>query len=164
MKVAKSVARYVSDILHAVKSLLTGMRITGYYFFHPKEILTQQYPENRDTLKMFDRFRGEVVLLHDENNEHRCTGCSACEIACPNGTIEIINKKEIDPETGKSTKKIDKFVYHLQMCTFCNLCIIACPTDAIKMAQNFEHAVFDRSQLTKVLNRPGSKLMPGIRE
>ncbi len=113
---------------------------------------------------MFERFRGEVVLIHDENNEHKCTGCSACEIACPNGTIEIINKREVDPETGKSTKAIDKFVYHLQMCTFCNLCIIACPTDAIKMSQDFEHAVFDRTQLTKVLNNPGSKLMPGIRE
>jgi NADH-quinone oxidoreductase subunit I len=164
MKIAKSVAKYIGEVLHAAKTLLTGMKITGYYFFHPKEILTQQYPENRETLKMFERFRGEVVLIHDENNEHKCTGCSACELACPNGTIEIINKREIDPETGKSTKAIDKFVYHLQMCTFCNLCIIACPTDAIKMAQNFEHAVFDRAQLTKVLNKPGSKLMPGIRE
>jgi NADH-quinone oxidoreductase subunit I len=44
----------------------------------------------------------------------------------------------------------------------CNLCIEACPTDAIKMAQNFEHSVFDRSLLTKVLNAPGSKLMEGV--
>jgi len=104
---------------------------------------------------------GEVVLTHDENNEHRCTGCSACEVACPNGTIEIISKKEeID---GKPRKVIDKFVYHLQMCTFCNLCILSCPTDAIKMSQDFEHAVFDRSKLTKVLNKPGSKLVEGVR-
>ena len=47
------------------------MRVTGHYISHPKEIITQQYPENRNTLKMFDRFRGEVVLLHDENNEHK---------------------------------------------------------------------------------------------
>lgn len=164
MRIFRNIKQYFGEIFHAIKSLLTGMKITGYYFFHPKQIVTQQYPENRDTLKMFDRFRGEVVLIHDSNNEHRCTGCSACELACPNGTIEIINKKEIDPETGKSTKAIDQFVYHLSMCTFCNLCIIACPTDAIKMAQTFEHSVFDRSKLTKVLNNPGSKLMPGIRE
>ena len=31
----------------------------------------------------------------------------------------------------------------------CNLCIEACPTDAIKMAQTFEHSVFDRSKLDK---------------
>lgn len=160
----KSISKYFSEIYTAVKSLLTGMKVTGYYFTHPKEIVTQQYPENRDTLKMFDQFRGEVVLIHNENNEHACTGCSACELACPNGTIEIISDKVLDPETGKQKKVIDKFVYHLQMCTFCNLCIPACPTDAIKMAQTFEHAVFDRSKLTKVLNKPGSKIMAGIKE
>ena len=101
-------------------------------------------------------------MPHTDENEHRCTGCSACEIACPNGTIEIISKR-IDTPEGKKKKVIDKFVYHLQMCTFCNLCILSCPTDAIKMGQDFEHAVYDRSQLTKVLNKPGSKLMDGVK-
>lgn len=156
-----AVATYLSDIVKGLKSLLTGMKVTGYYVFHPrKEIITQQYPENRDTLQMFERFRGEVILLHNEKNEHRCTGCSACEIACPNGTIEIISDRvEVD---GKKKKVIDKFVYHLQMCTMCNLCILACPTDAIKMGHNFEHAVFDRSKLTKILNKPGSKIEPNV--
>jgi len=156
-----AIAEYIRSIFHGLYTLFRGMAITGHYISHPKEIITQQYPENRSTLKMFERFRGEVVLTHDENNEHRCTGCSACEVACPNGTIEIISKKEeID---GKPRKVIDKFVYHLQMCTFCNLCILSCPTDAIKMSQDFEHAVFDRSKLTKVLNKPGSKLVEGVR-
>ena len=57
---------YIKDVFKGVKSLLTGMKITGYYFTHPKEIITQQYPDNRDTLKMADRFKGEVILLHDE--------------------------------------------------------------------------------------------------
>jgi NADH-quinone oxidoreductase subunit I len=30
------------------------------------------------------------------------------------------------------------------------------------MAQSFEHSVFDRSQLTKVLNQPGSTLEQGV--
>ncbi|NNC96071.1 MAG: 4Fe-4S binding protein [Chitinophagales bacterium] len=158
----KSIYNYFSDIYTAVRSLLTGMKVTGHYVFHPKEIITQQYPENRDELKMFDRFRGEVVMLHDENNEHKCTGCSACDVACPNGTIEIISDWEINEE-GKKKKIIDKFVYHLQMCTMCGLCIPACPTDAIVMSEDFEHAVFDRSKLTKVLNKPGSKIMDGIK-
>ena len=100
------------SIFGAIKTLLTGMSVTAYYFFNArKEIITQQYPENRDTLKMFDRFRGEVIMPHDENNEHRCTGCSACEIACPNGTIEIIwDRKE--NEEGKKKKLLDQFVYH----------------------------------------------------
>jgi NADH-quinone oxidoreductase subunit I len=50
----------------------------------------------------------------------------------------------------------------LELCTMCNLCIVACPTDAIKMAQTFEHSVFDRNKLTKVLNKPGSKIREGV--
>ncbi len=157
----RSIANYINDIFAGLRTLLSGMALTGKYFFHPKEIITQQYPENRATLKMFERFRGEVVLTHNEDNEHRCTGCSACEVACPNGSIEIISKKELIDEKPK--KVIDKFVYHLSMCTFCNLCILSCPTDAIIMSQDFEHAVFDRSKLTKVLNKEGSKLMEGVR-
>ena len=101
------------------------------------------------------------ILLHDENNEHACTGCTACELACPNGTIKIITKFDVGPD-GKKKKALDTFVYHLELCTMCNLCIIACPTDAIKMAQTFEHSVFDRNQLVKKLNNPGSKIREGI--
>ncbi len=156
---------YVGEIVHGIRTLLTGMAVTGKYFFRArKEIITQQYPDNRDQLRMFERFRGEVVMPHNENNEHRCTGCQACEIACPNGSIEIIWDRKVDEKTGKKKKYIVKHIYHLSMCTMCNLCIIACPTDAIKMAQNFENSVYDRSYLTKVLNKPGSKLMDGIDE
>src|SRR6478735_3260042 len=152
---------YFSDVFGAIKSLTTGMRRTIYYFTHHKEIITQQYPDNRATLVLPERFRGEVVMTHTENNEHRCTGCTACELACPNGTIKIITKFDISPE-GKKKKAIDTFIYHLELCTMCNLCIEACPTDAIKMAQNFEHSVFDRSKLTKKLNLPGSKIREGV--
>lgn len=152
---------YFSTIFRAVRSLLKGMRLTGYYFTHHKEIITQNYPENRDQLNLPERFRGEVVMPHTDANEHRCTGCTACELACPNGTIKVVTKFEMTPE-GKKKKAVDTFVYHLELCTMCNLCIEACPTDAIKMAQTFEHSVYDRSKLTKVLNQPGSKLMEGV--
>ncbi|MBX7109348.1 MAG: 4Fe-4S binding protein [Chitinophagales bacterium] len=136
------------------------MRMTGYYFFHPrKEVITQLYPETPPQLP--ERFKGEVVMLHDGNNEHACTGCTACELACPNGTIKIITKFETGAD-GKKKKALDTFVYHLELCTMCNLCIVACPTDAIKMAQTFEHSVFDRNKLIRKLNRPGSKIRAGI--
>ncbi len=152
---------YIKEVFGAVGSLLKGMRRTGYYFTHHKEIITQQYPDNKETLKLADRFKGEVVMPHDEHNEHRCTGCTACELACPNGTIKVITKFDITPE-GKKKKAIDKLVYHLELCTMCNLCVIACPSDAIIMVPTFEHSVFDRSKLTKVLNNPGSKIMDGV--
>jgi NADH-quinone oxidoreductase subunit I len=152
---------YISTIYRGARSLLKGMKLTGYYFTHRKEIITQQYPDNRATMVLPERFRGEVVMIHDENNEHACTGCTACELACPNGTIKIITKFDTTPE-GKKKKALDTFIYHLELCTMCNLCIQACPTDAIKMAQNFEHSVYDRSQLTKKLNKPGSKIREGV--
>ncbi|MBN8698228.1 MAG: 4Fe-4S binding protein [Chitinophagales bacterium] len=155
------ITKYIKDVFSGIKSLLVGMKRTGYYFTHHKEIITQQYPDNRDTLKLPERFKGEVVMPHNENNEHRCTGCTACELACPNGTIKVVTKFDITPE-GKKKKAIDKLVYHLELCTMCNLCIVACPSDAIVMAQTFEHSVFDRAQLTKILNNPDSKIMDGV--
>ena len=154
--------KYIKDVLGAVRSSLKGMRLTGYYaLHHRREKITQQYPDNKESLVLPERFRGEVVLIHDENNEHACTGCTACELACPNATIKIITKFDVTPE-GKRKKALDTFVYHLELCTMCNLCIVACPTDAIKMAQNFEHSVTDRNKLTKILNLPGSKIREGI--
>jgi len=150
---------YISTVFGTLSSLLKGMKLTGYYFTHKKEIITELYPEVRPQLA--DRFRGEVVMPHNENNEHRCTGCTACELACPNGTIKIVTKNEITPE-GKKKKAIDTFVYRLELCTMCNLCVQACPSDAIIMSNAFEHSVFDRRQLTKVLNKPGSKIMEGV--
>jgi len=155
------ITEYISDVFKATKSLLKGMRRTGYYFVHPKEIITEQYPDNRESLQIADRFRGEVVMPHDQNNEHACTGCTACELACPNATIKIITKFDVSPD-GKKKKALDTFVYHLELCTMCGLCVEACPTDAIKMGQKFEHSLYDRSMLLKKLNQPGSKIREGI--
>jgi NADH-quinone oxidoreductase subunit I len=141
------IKEYIKDVYQGVRSLLMGMKKTGYYFFHPSEIITQQYPDNRHDLKLPERFRGEVVMSHDQNNEH--------------GTIKIITKMDISPE-GKKKKALDTFIYHLELCTMCNLCIEACPTNAIQMAQTFEHSVFDRNKLTKKLNQPNSKIREGV--
>jgi NADH-quinone oxidoreductase subunit I len=159
----KSFIEYIVSIFKGIWTLLLGMKVTGKYFFTPWKHLTQQYPENRDTLVMFERFRGEVIMTHNENNEHKCTGCGICEINCPNGSIEIISKSILTPE-GKKKRIIDQHIYHLGMCTLCNLCVKACPTGAIVMGQKFEHAVWNRSELTKVLNRPGSKIAEGVKE
>ena len=159
----KSFIKYISEIFQGIWTLITGMRVTAKYFFTPWKHVTQQYPENRDKLVMFDRFRGELVMPHYENNEHKCTGCGICELNCPNGSIEIISKFILTDE-GKKKRIIDQHIYHLSMCTFCNLCVKSCPSDAIVMAQNFEHAYWDRTVMTKVLNKPGSKVMAGVKE
>ena len=163
MKELRNIVYYFEEIFKAIFTLLKGMKVTGHYFMHPGQRVTQRYPENRDTLKMTDRFKGEVIMTHDENNQHRCNGCGICEMNCPNGSIEIISKR-ITNEEGKSVKIIDKHIYHLSMCTFCGLCVKTCPSQALEFSQEFEHAVFDRNKLTKVLNKPGSSLKKDVKE
>ena len=47
-------SNYIKGLIHGVGSLLTGLKVTGREFFTPK--VTEQYPENRATLRMFDRY------------------------------------------------------------------------------------------------------------
>lgn len=155
----KSLFRYLQDIFQGFYSLWKGLKLTLYYFWHArKEIITEQYPENRlTTINIPERFAGEVVLPHDDNNQHKCTACTLCEMACPNGSIKIIVAQE-ETADGKKKKILDKWVYNLGMCTLCGQCIDACPQDAISMKNSFELSVYNRNDLVKTLNKPGSKL------
>jgi NADH-quinone oxidoreductase subunit I len=156
-----SIVQYFKDIKDGIMSLLKGMSVTNRYFFSPRKIVTQKYPNNRKDLVMFDRFKGEVVMPHNDKNEHKCTGCGICEINCPNGTIEVISRT-ITTDDGKKKRAIDQHIYRLGMCTFCALCVKSCPSNALAFSQDFEHAVFNRAVLIKVLNKPGSQLMKGV--
>ncbi|MCX6333577.1 MAG: 4Fe-4S binding protein [Bacteroidia bacterium] len=156
-----SVVQYFKGIADGIWSLLKGMSVTNRYFFSPGKIVTQKYPNNRKDLVMFDRFKGDLIMPHDEKNEHKCTGCGICQINCPNGSIEVISKT-ITTEDGKTRKAIDKHIYHLGKCTFCALCVKSCPSDALAFSQEFEHAVFNKELLTKQLNKPGSQIMKGV--
>lgn len=147
--------QYTTDLFGGIKSLLTGLSVTWKELWTKK--VTQQYPENRDTLVISDRFRAELVMPHDENNEHACTACGICEMNCPNGTIQVIAKMT-ETEDGKKKKELDRYVYDLGMCTFCNLCVITCPSSAIKFTNHFENATFTRNKLVQQLNHEGSKL------
>jgi NADH-quinone oxidoreductase subunit I len=129
-------------------SLLKGMKITIGYFFRPSTVITQQYPENRDTLKMFDRFRGQLYLIDDDNGYMRCNGCNFCELACPNGSIILKSRKN----PVSNTSELDRYIWRMDSCTFCNACIQACPHDALGWKQDFEGAVFDRRLLVFQLN------------
>ncbi len=157
-----SIVNYVSGILKGIYSLASGMVVTIKEFFTKK--VTEQYPENRATLHISDRFRGELVMPHDENNEHACTACGICQMNCPNGTIQVISKM-IEPtvEGGKPKKALDTYIYDLGMCTFCNLCVITCPSDAIKFENTFENSLFTRSKLVETLNKEGSKMREKIK-
>lgn len=141
---------YIGGIIHGLKTLLTGMKVTFVEFFTKKT--TEEYPENRATLKLADRFRGTLTMPHDENGNNKCIACTLCETNCPNNTLRLEIDTVTDAETGKKKKVLKKYQYDLGSCMFCQLCVNVCPSDAIRFDTLFEHAVFDREKLVKILN------------
>jgi len=87
---------YFKHIVETVKTIFEGMAITGSHFV--RKPFTLQYPDRvdvriQDTLPF--RYRG----LLDVDLEI-CTGCLACERACPIDCIVI------DAEKDKNTKEM----------------------------------------------------------
>lgn len=144
-----SVKDYFSSLGAGLASLVKGMQITGKEFVTPK--ITEKYPENRETVKVPERFRAILELKYDEDGNHKCIACGICQRNCPNGTITITSKM-VDTWDGKKKRKLDKYVYDLGSCTFCQLCVTTCPQDALEFSNDFEQAVFTREKLVKQLN------------
>ena len=142
---------YIGGFALGLKSLLTGMKVTFKEFFTPK--ITQEYPENRATLEISDRFRGILTMPHDEQGNNKCIACGLCQNACPNGSIEITSEMVEDPETGKKQRKLVNYQYDLGACMFCMLCVNACNKDAIQFTPDFENSVFNRGKLVMKLNK-----------
>lgn len=144
-----SIKEYFSSVGNGIKSLVQGMQVTGKEFVTPK--VTEQYPENRATLQIADRFRAELTLKYDAEGRHKCIACGICQTNCPNGTIQLTTKMVELPD-GKKKRKLDKYMYDLGSCTFCMLCVTTCPQDALEFSNDFEQAVFTRDKLVKQLN------------
>lgn len=142
-----SLSGHLTHLAKGLLSLMKGMGLTVGYFVDPSRIITQQYPENRETLTMFPRFRGRLSLvMDDETGLPRCTACGMCEKACPNGTISVLTGRD-----DADRKVLGRYIYRLSQCTLCNLCVESCAFGAIRMAQDYELAVYDRRDLRLVL-------------
>jgi len=154
-----SIKEYFSSLFQGARSLLKGMEVTGKELVTPK--ITAQYPENRETLEIADRFRATLSLKYDAEGNHKCIACGLCQINCPNDTIRI-DTKMVELPDGKKKRKLDKYIYDLGSCTFCMLCVTSCPHDAIEFTNDFEQAVFTRSKLVKQLNYLPEKEEPVV--
>jgi len=144
-----NIKEYFVSIFSGLHSLIKGMEVTGKELVTPK--VTEQYPENRNTHHVPERFRATLQFIYDDEGRHKCIACRTCERNCPNQTISITTRM-VDLPNGKKKQKLDKYIYDLGSCTFCNLCVLTCPTSAIEFSNDFEQAVFTRDKLVKQLN------------
>lgn len=149
---------YFGGIKFGLKSLLTGIGVTFREYLTKK--VTEQYPENRKTtLHISPRHRGRLIMPQDAEGNNKCIACKLCEMACPNGTIKVV-QKTIETEDGKKKRVLDDYIYDLGECMFCELCVNACPHEAIKFVNDFENSTFGRDKL--VLHLDKEKFEPAL--
>ena len=138
---------YIGNLFYGIKTLLKGFSVTGKEFFTKK--VTEEYPDNRDTLKISPRFRGRLTMP----DPGKCIACGLCQMNCPNDTITILSETVTEEDTGKRKKVLVSYEYDLGACMFCQLCVNVCPHDAIQFSTEFENAVYDRNCLKLTLNK-----------
>ena len=122
---------YNGSFRDTVRSFWHGLSITMSYLF--RRPTTVQYPD-RTPLPVRDmlppRYRGFL-----EVDTTICTGCQACERACPINCIQINLEK--DPANPKQ-RVVTQFDIDEAKCMFCGLCVEPCPTGSIQHTREFE--------------------------
>lgn len=135
------IGRYFRNIKEAVTTIFEGMSVTFSHLV--RKPYTIQYPDRvpvrvQDTLPF--RYRGIL-----EVDLEICTGCLACERACPIDCIVIEAPK--DPKTKEMILK--RFDIDIAKCMYCGLCSEVCPTGSIHHTREFEGADFSLESMVR---------------
>src|SRR5947208_1752176 len=135
------IATYLRNIIDTASTVFEGMAVTCSHFIRRPS--TVQYPDRtdvrvQDTLPF--RYRGIL-----EVDLEICTGCLACERACPIDCIVI------DAPKDKQTRQmlLTRFDIDIAKCMYCGLCSEPCPTGAIHHTPEFEGADFSLESLVR---------------
>jgi formate hydrogenlyase subunit 6/NADH:ubiquinone oxidoreductase subunit I len=112
-----------------------GLWVTFKHIFRPS--FTVQYPEEVRPIPV--RARTNLIWF-----EERCTGCSTCAQACPDGCILVATS----PGEGGALN-IDRYEIDFRICMYCGLCVEACPYQAIQAGGVFEDAVYEFDTMYK---------------
>ena len=121
--------------------------------------VTRNYPDYHKPIPETDR-AFPLLLWDTEIDEPFCTGCHACERACPVECMTVLmkdnpNHKSLDG-TSSRRKIIDKFWIDYARCMRCNICVEVCNFDAIAMNNTWEGhetSVYDRKDLVMDLQQ-----------
>jgi NADH-quinone oxidoreductase subunit I len=115
--------------------IIKGMMVTIKHLFRPP--YTVQYPEEVRPIPA--RARTNLLWF-----EERCTGCSTCAQACPDGCILVATTPAAD-----GTRNIDRYEIDFRICMYCGLCVEACPYEAIQAGGTFKDAVYTFDDMYK---------------
>ncbi|MBI4442725.1 MAG: NADH-quinone oxidoreductase subunit I [Acidobacteria bacterium] len=130
---------FLVDLLEGMWLTLRYELAVGTRLGKPKELCTEQYPQERPEVS--ERYRGAPRLnINPETGETLCIGCDLCALACPEQLIVVTTVR--DEKTRR--KVLTNFTYDTSRCMFCGLCEDACPVDALELSQDFELANYTR--------------------
>ena len=122
--------------------VMRGMLLTLRHIIRPP--ITVEYPEVERNVP--ERARTNLLWF-----EERCTGCSTCAQACPDGCILVQTSPRDD-----GSLNIERYEIDFRICMYCGLCTEACPYQAIQSGGRYDDAVYvfedmyrDREALTR---------------
>ncbi len=108
--------------------VLRGMLVTLRHLGRPP--ITIDYPESTRDVPV--RARTNLLWF-----EERCTGCSTCAQACPDGCILVQTTPRAD-----GSLHVDRYEIDFRICMYCGLCTEACPYQAIQSGGRYDDAVY----------------------
>ena len=110
-----------------------GMMVTMRTLF--RKPFTVEYPEEIRPIPVNARTN---LLWFEE----RCTGCSTCAQACPDGCILVHTSPRED-----GSLNIERYEIDFRLCMYCGLCVEACPYEAIQAGGPLDDATYDFDEM-----------------
>lgn len=143
-----------------IGAIAGGMATTFKHLFKKK--VTISYPE--ETRPFSPVYRGQHMLMRDEEGRERCTACGLCALSCPAEaiTMKAAERKPEEKHLYKEEKYAEIYEINMLRCIYCGLCEEACPKQAIylttskkivKADTNREHFIFGKEQLVMPLEQ-----------
>jgi NADH-quinone oxidoreductase subunit I len=110
-------------------AIVKGLFITIKHLFRRK--VTIQYPEQ--VREFSPVYRGQHMLMRDDEGRERCTACGLCALSCPAEAITMVAEERKPDEKHLYREEKYASIYEINMlrCIFCGLCEEACPKEAI---------------------------------